>query len=448
MLRFINGDQASWDNLAERARRACVVFSDCALPPGCAPATARVGFEINAAGAVTLLVDKGITYDGPGASIRSWLSSGELRFSILAELREWLRDELAPGYANGNRSHRPQTGTVSAPVRPAVLRPHDLTDLEAVTSRTDAHTAALLDEDDLLRELKTWVYGQDEALGVVARRVSRHVGRSQPRKPITLVAVGPTGVGKTRTSEALAKSLGALLNGRWSSFVLLRMNEYQEKHRVSQLLGAPPSYVGYGDGTQLIDRLVAQPESVVLFDEIEKAHPDIVVALMGAMETGELTSPAPSAHGHTVDCRRAIFFFTSNIDVSAAMTELDQASGPAETADTICRRHLAANGMRPELVGRIGAFLVFRPLDGRARAEIATAAVARAGAEYGLTVVRVEPEVVSKIVSRPYDELGARPDEYYIDDILGAEFARYAASGADRSVRIEGDPDLRCVAAS
>jgi ATP-dependent Clp protease ATP-binding subunit ClpA len=340
-----------------------------------------------------------------------------------------------------------ETDRPASPAVPAGRPPGDLTDLGAVISTTTTHAAALLDEAELLRELKTRVYGQDSALEVAARRISRHVGRSQPRKPATLFAVGPTGVGKTETAKALATSLGQLLNGRWSSLVRLNMNEYQERHRVSQLLGAPPSYVGYGDGTQLIEQLAAQPESIVLFDEIEKAHPDILVALMSAMDTGELSSPAPIARERVIDCRRAVFFFTSNIDAASITAALDAVDGPGESADAVCRRHLAASGIRPELVGRIGAFLVFRPLSDLARAEIATAALVRVASEYSLAVEMIDPEIVSSIVNRPYDGLGARPDEYYIDDILGAEFARYAATSENRTIRLVATPQPACVPA-
>lgn len=439
MRQFIDGSPASWDNLEQRARRACVVFADCGLPPGCTPATARIGFEIGPSGGATLYVDRGVSYDGSSSSVRTWLDAGEMRFTSMTRLREWVRAELGPLFAATNRPARPQ---------PPALMPDQLTDLDAVRATADAHLPVLMSEDVLFGELSTRVYGQDDALRVVARRIARHVRRSHPRRPATLFAVGPTGVGKTRTAEALAEALGTLLDGRWSSLVRLNMNEYQERHRVSQLLGAPPSYIGYGDGTVLIDRLVAQPESVVLFDEIEKAHPDILVTLMSAMDAGELCSPAPAAHGRAVDCRRAVFFFTSNIDVSEAMAELDQAANPAESADVTCRRHLAASGIKSELIGRISAFPVFRPLSERARAEIATAAVARVAAEYGLTVVRVAPDIISDIVGRPYGNLGARPDEYYIDDMLGPEFARYAAERGEASVCVEAKPEPTCVAAT
>ena len=255
-------------------------------------------------------------------------------------------------------------------------------------------------------------------------------------------------MGKTRTAEALAESLGKLLDGRWSSFVRLNMNEYKERHRVSQLLGAPPSYVGYGEGTHLIDQLAAQPESIVLFDEIEKAHPDILVTLMSAMDTGELSSPARTARGRIVNCRHAIFFFTSNIDAANVISQVESADGTGEPIDAICRRQLIANGILPELVGRISSFLVFRPLSARARAEIATAALTRVAAEYGLMVESIDPEIVSSIVNRPYDELGARPDEYYIDDILGAAFARYASGGNSRSIFLVANPTPTCVPAT
>ncbi len=224
------------------------------------------------------------------------------------------------------------------------------------------------------------------------------------------------------------------------------MNEYQERHRISQLLGAPPSYIGYGDGTQLTDRIAAQPESVVLFDEIEKAHRDVLVTLMSAMDIGELSSPGPTARGPGIDCRRAVFFFTSNIDVADAITELD-ADGTVISVPAICRRHPEAGRIQPELVGRISAFPIFRPLSARARAEIATAAVAKVAAEYGLQVVRVAPEVVSAIVSRPYDNLGARPDECYIDEFLASEFSRYIANGGQPTVKIDVGPAPTCVPA-
>ena len=173
MLRFIDGTQTAWDDLARRAQRACVVFRDCQLPPGCIPPRARIGFEINPSGEATLLVDRDVNYRGRSNDVRAWFSAGERRFSSIERLRAWIQDELGPLY-------RQDTGAPSVPIAPVRRQPGELTDLDAVTSTTPARTAAVIEELDLLRELKTKVYGQDTALEAVARRVSRHVGRSQP----------------------------------------------------------------------------------------------------------------------------------------------------------------------------------------------------------------------------------------------------------------------------
>jgi len=437
--RFLHGTQAAWDDLAARARSACVVFAACQLPAGCYPATARVGIELHDGEAI-LFVDKGIAYHGPSHAVRAWLNAGERRFTGLGRLRDWIEHEIGPLLP----AH---AGPGAQRAASATRQPGALTDIDAVAATTSPHAAVAIDARDLLGELKSRVYGQDAVLQVLARRVAQHVRRTSPRRPATLFALGPTGVGKTHAALALAESLEVVLSGRWSSFIRLNMNEYQERHRVSQLLGAPPSYIGYGDATALAGQLAAQPESVVLFDEIEKAHPDILVALMSAMDAGDLSSPAPAARGRAIDCRRAIFFFTSNIEVTGITAELDSGGSPPASADAICRRHLTAAGIRPELAGRIGTFLVFRPLSARARAEIATTAVAGIAAEYGLTVARIAPEVISAIVSRPYDGLGARPDRYYIDDLLSAELSRYAAANGQATIAIEASPVPTCVPA-
>ncbi|MDQ3181832.1 MAG: AAA family ATPase [Acidobacteriota bacterium] len=157
----------------------------------------------------------------------------------------------------------------------------------------------------------------------LSSRVSRHLARSNPRRPTTVFAVGPTGVGKTQTAETLARSLSRLMPNRQNfHFLRLDMSEYQERHRVSQLLGAPQGYIGYGEGAQLLDALAMYPRCVVLFDEIEKAHPDILRTLMNAMDAGRISSPHQNNGNRQIDCRKAIFCFTSNLESSGILQEL------------------------------------------------------------------------------------------------------------------------------
>jgi ATP-dependent Clp protease ATP-binding subunit ClpC len=229
-------------------------------------------------------------------------------------------------------------------------------------------------------------------------------------------------------------------------FLRLDMAEYQEKHRVSQLLGAPQGYVGYGDSAQLTEALSSRPRMFVLFDEIEKAHPDVIRALMNAMDAGRLSSSQSQNGSHEIDCRYAIFYFTSNLAAGAIIQEVTtrRASEYFDDIDAVCQRQLQRAGMAQELVGRISTFLMFGLLSGRARAEIAALAVLRVGDEYGLSVSRVEPSVISTVLQEAGDgSLGARPDEYLIDELLGAAFARARSDGLEDGVVVTGPP-FRC----
>ncbi len=181
MRRFLNGTQQAWDDLSSRARRTCVVFC-CQLPPGCQPTTARVGFEIRSAKAI-LFVDKGIRYRGSSRSLGAWLRRGEMRFPGIGDLKNWIQHEIGPLF---------QADAQLAEPTPAISprTPGDLTDLDAVTSTAAAHATAGIDVGDLLRELRSRVFGQDDALETVASRVAQHVRRTNPRRPATLFALG------------------------------------------------------------------------------------------------------------------------------------------------------------------------------------------------------------------------------------------------------------------
>jgi ATP-dependent Clp protease ATP-binding subunit ClpA len=261
------------------------------------------------------------------------------------------------------------------------------------------------------------------------------------------MALGPTGVGKTAAAEHLPVALhGRLPDGAAFGFLRLDMSEYQESHRISQLLGAPQGYLGYGEGAQLVDRLRANPQMIVLFDEIEKAHPNILRALMNAMDAGRLSTASANGTGREVDCRRAVFIFTSNLDATGILQEIETRNvfGNRAAVDAICRRRLRATGVAPELVGRIGCFLVFRSLDREARAEVVTLAIRRVAEEYGVHVIRIDSTVVADIVRSCASEgFGARPDEYLVDELLGLCLADAAATGEPMAV-IAGPP-YQCV---
>jgi hypothetical protein len=446
MRQFLQGSEEAWRDLERRAQGACLVFQ-VELPPGCAPPQGRVGFEVTPAdGSATLWVDKRPRCTGTRTEVRRWLEAGGRRFRDFAMLRAWVYRQLAPAYSCGapDGQTRPTGGWSH--------RAEDLTDLATVRQGLGSPRSSLyLGEEDLFERLRAEVRRQDEALRCLAGAACRHLARVAPRRPITVLAVGPTGCGKTRTGEVLPRAIRELdPEGAGCGYLRLDMADYQERHRVSQLLGAPQGYVGYGEGSQLLDTLAANPRTIVVFDEIEKAHRHVWRALMNAMDAGRLSSPAPTAGSREVDCAQAIFLFTSNLDAGGLLQELGERDAFAEqaVADEISRRRMQAAGVAPELVGRIHCFLVFRPLSPETRAEIMASAVSRVAEEYGLRVERVAPSVILALLAEARaDRWGARPDEYLVDRILGGAFARRAASGDRLPVEVTGPP-FGCLPAS
>lgn len=254
-----------------------------------------------------------------------------------------------------------------------------------------------------------------------------------------MLMLGPTGVGKTKAASLLAASLGQL--GAPHEFLRLDMNEYAEAHRVSQMLGSPQGYVGYGEEAQLTSQLAQHPATVVLFDEIEKAHPDILRALMNAIDAGRLSSPTAIAGQREIDCRKALFLFTSNLGVDAllATVEAAEAGGQPADMDTLCRHHLTREGIAPELAGRIGAFCLFRLLCETDRARILVQAVETIAAEYEVEVEFIHPDVVVHLVRETAGDFGARPGEHMVDRIFGETFAEARQQGW-RKLRLDALP--------
>ena len=214
-------------------------------------------------------------------------------------------------------------------------------------------------EDDLHHR----VIGQDEAVTVVAEAIRRsRSGLSDPRRPIgSFIFLGPTGVGKTELAKALAK----FLFDDESNMVRIDMSEYMEKHTVSRLIGAPPGYVGYDEGGQLTEAVRRRPYRVVLFDEIEKAHPDVFSILLQIMDDGRLTD----GHGRTVDFRNTVIIMTSNLGTGEIARQPFgfRPEGGGKVADEQRLRDSVNDALkrafRPEFLNRLDDTIIFHPLD-------------------------------------------------------------------------------------
>lgn len=215
-----------------------------------------------------------------------------------------------------------------------VLRSGDIA--EIVSMWTDIPVTGI-DEDesarlrDLEAELKKRIVGQDEAVSAVARAIRRsRIGLKDPKRPVgSFLFLGPTGVGKTELCRALAQTV----YGDENAMIRLDMSEYMEKHSVSRLIGSPPGYVGYEDGGQLTEKVRRKPWSVVLFDEIEKAHEDVWSILLQIMDDGHLTDSA----GRRVDFRNTVVVMTSNVGAKA-ITDKSSVSASAMNRSAARRR--------------------------------------------------------------------------------------------------------------
>jgi ATP-dependent Clp protease ATP-binding subunit ClpC len=213
-------------------------------------------------------------------------------------------------------------------------------------------------EDNLHQRL----IGQEEAVVAVAEAIRRsRSGLSDPRRPIgSFIFLGPTGVGKTE----LAKSLAQFMFDDESNMVRIDMSEYMEKHSVSRLIGAPPGYVGYDEGGQLTEAVRRRPYRVVLFDEIEKAHPDLFNILLQVLEDGRLTD----GHGRTVDFRNTVIIMTSNLGTSGIKRQAfgfrtgDQAGQDEDKKLQESVNAALKETFRPEFLNRIDETIVFHPL--------------------------------------------------------------------------------------
>jgi ATP-dependent Clp protease ATP-binding subunit ClpC len=310
---------------------------------------------------------------------------------------------------------------------------------------TEEETAKLLRMED---ELHKRIIGQQDAVRAVSQAIRRtRAGLKDPKRPSgSFIFLGPSGVGKTET----AKTLAEFLFGDEDALIQLDMSEYMEKHTVSRLVGSPPGYVGYEEGGQLTEAVRRKPFSVVLFDEIEKAHPDVFNSLLQILEDGRLTD----SQGRTVDFKNTVIIMTSNLGTA----DLRKASvGFAKTSEAVTyekmkqKVHDALKAhFRPEFLNRIDDVIVFHELSKDEVTEIIDLMIRRVRGQLEGQGLGLELSQAAKyhVVEKGYDsQLGARPlrralqrlvEDPLSEKILWKEFR----SGETIIVDVEPDPEL------
>lgn len=296
-------------------------------------------------------------------------------------------------------------------------------------------------EAKLLRQLEKhlskYLIGQTEAVEKVSRAIRRsRSGVASNKRPIgSFVFMGPTGVGKTELAKVLAREVF----GSDDSLIKIDMSEFGERHNTSRLLGAPAGYVGYEDGGQLTDKIRRQPYSVVLFDEIEKAHPEVFQLLLQLLEDGKLTD----AKGHTVDFSNTIIILTSNLGADKMMKESslgfhaktrsdDKKLDEAHAENATAAQDALSRMMRPELINRFDAIVTFRALTRREVAKIFDNLIDELQERLIRKGIHVTIKAAAKrlLINKGYDEkFGARPLRRAIQDELEHQIADGILSG-------------------
>ena len=289
-------------------------------------------------------------------------------------------------------------------------------------------------------ELHKRVIGQDEGVTKVSEAIIRSkAGIKDPGKPIgSFLFLGPTGVGKTE----LAKSLAAALFDDENNMVRIDMSEYMEKYSVSRLIGAPPGYVGYEEGGQLTEAVRRKPYSVVLFDEVEKAHPDVFNVLLQVLDDGRITD----SQGRTVDFKNTILIMTSNIGAPYLLEGIQEDGSISAEAEEAVMNELRAH-FRPEFLNRLDETILFKPLTKENIGGIITLIIKGLNQrleDRNLTI-SLTPEAERFIIDQAYDPVyGARPLKRYIQKYVETLSAKLILSdqveqGDTIQIRVEGE---------
>ena len=358
----------------------------------------------------------------------------EIRYSKLPELEKQLKDSSA----------------VSSKLLRDEVTADDIADVVSrwtgipVSKMQTSETEKLL---HLEEELHKRVIGQEEAIAAVSNAVRRsRAGLQDPKRPIgSFIFLGSTGVGKTE----LAKALAEYLFDDETMMTRIDMSEYQEKFSVTRLIGAPPGYVGYDEGGQLTEAVRRKPYQVVLFDEIEKAHPDVFNTLLQVLDDGRLTD----SKGRTVNFKNTIIIMTSNLLDSQTLSnsalkgentgqEASPLRGGLEGSESV-RQMLIQRGIRPEFLNRIDEIIVFHPLNwGEVKqiVRLQVESVQKMLRENGLTL-EITDEAIDLLANEGYDpDFGARPVKRAIQHLLLDDLSKSLLAGRlDRNRPIKVD---------
>lgn len=391
----------------------------CTLPDTCTPANAWIGF-CRTGEQYMLYVRPKIRYSGTNRRAAEFFSTDIHPFSNFSALMKHFR-QLGQEFA------APQMTMQPSPL------------FHQITSTLGQH-----------------VLGQKDAVEAVAFRLHNHICKSKPSRPLSLVLYGPTGVGKSELAKSIAPVLQTIQRQQQWHSVWTELNTFTQPHSVSRLIGSPPGYIGYDD-PPVLEHVRQNSHTVFIFDELDKAHPEVLKIFMSILDEGRCTARRTDELGQReLDFRDCIFVFTSNMDLSAAprqplgFTHESPSPGvPLSPSDSMIQRLLICDenarramirfGIPPEIACRFTGLIGFRPLDESARLQITVKQISALGREFGLNIVSVSPGLAAALT--PCNAVSIRSTPAVLEGTLTAVFAEHIIRSNVKNVHLSGTLD-------
>ena len=394
-------------------------FAACRLPAGCRPEQAQLGFWRHGEDYL-LYFRPSVSYGGTDPRLREFFGRGAVQrypgFEAMAHCLRALDQEAAS------------------------LRPVDASGLFP----------------QLQQALQDQVLGQEQTVEAAAFKLWGHVCKREPLRPLSLIFYGPTGVGKSELGKAIAPTLNRCMGEERYRLVWTELNTFTQAHSVYRLTGAPPGYVGYDD-PPVLEAVRRCPCTVFMFDELDKAHPEVLKVFMSILDEGRCTARREDEQGsRELDFRRCIFLFTTNTDLSgnsrpplgfapppdrvppprSAPTSLTQR---LYQADESARAALIRSGVLREIAGRFSGLIGFHPLAQDAIEAVTAKQIAALGREYGLDIVRVDPATARALT--PRGGLSLRSNVPMLEGVLTPLFLAHDRDVGQGPLQLSGTPE-------
>lgn len=409
MREFINGTTAQFAALdRELSDGKKYKFANRQLPDSCSPDTACIWFA-KFDGVYRMYIDKGIATTADDSNFKRFLDQGEARFDCLDDMIAFLRSLKHLFQPNDNTEHDSTTNRAEAidTAESAV----DKQKLREIRAAENAPKAVW--PEQLAEPLKRRVFGQDKVIDALADKVVINRIRKE-MKLLTIAFVGPTATGKSETAKSLAAVMSDVYGVPYG-FLEIAGSEFIGEHTVHRFFGAPPGYVGHGQET-ILEPVRKNPYHVIVINEIEKADEKILVGLMETIDTGRL---GMADNSKPIDLNRCILLFTSNIPIDM---ERYEACSDFERSE-LCRDAFTKHCGRPEISGKIGNFLVFRPLDDSATTDIIVKFVREELDSFDLRLTHIDEHLMADFLKHQ-TKYGARGIKGLVGDSVGRRLLR------------------------